>query len=76
MVEKINGLKTERLLKRVFDAIKFFNIQHKFESTRGELEQRIPEREELELKKEKLLKTSATLAKKHLFRQAYYRSCD
>jgi hypothetical protein len=44
----------------VFDAIRFHNIQEKFETARSELEQRIPEREELENKKERMIKTSAT----------------
>lgn len=76
MVEKIHGLKTERLVKRVFDAIRFHNVQDKFELAREELEVRIPEREALELKKEKLARASATQTKKHLLRQAYFRSCD
>lgn len=38
MVGNIEGLRTERLLKRCFDAIKFFNTQHKFETTRAQLE--------------------------------------
>ena len=76
MIEKIHGLKTERLIRRIFEAIKFHNIQGKFEMARDELEVKIPEREELEQKKEKLTKAAATQTKKHLMRQAYYRLCD
>ena len=64
MVEKLYGMKVERSLKQVFDAIRFHNIQEKFETARSELEKRIPEREELENKKERMIKTSATKQKK------------
>jgi hypothetical protein len=76
MVDKIHGIKTERLIKRIFDAIRFHNVQMKFETARDELEVKIPEREDLEMRKEKLIKAAATQTKKHLMRQAYYRSCD
>lgn len=36
------------LIKRVFDAIRFSNINDKFEKTRQELEDKIPIRQELE----------------------------
>ena len=38
MVSNIEGVKTERLLKQCFDAIRFANTQHKFETTRAMLE--------------------------------------
>ena len=38
MVSNMEGLRTERLLKQVFDAIKFYNTQQKFETTRATLE--------------------------------------
>ena len=76
MVANIEGVKTERLLKQVFDAIKFYNTQSKFESTRAMLESKIPEREELEYKKDCLEKQAATKTKYHMMRQAYLRYCD
>ena len=76
MVSNIEGVKTERLLKQCFDAIKFANTQHKFETTRAILEQKIPEREELEYKKECLEKQAATKTKYHAMRQCYLRHCD
>ena len=42
MVEKIEGTRTEMLIKRVFDAIRFSNVNNKFEATRQELEDKIP----------------------------------
>lgn len=48
MVEKIEGTRTEMLIKRVFDAIRFSNVNDKFEATRQELEDKIPIRQELE----------------------------
>jgi len=34
LVEKIEGSRTEMLIKRVFDAIRYSNVNDKFESTR------------------------------------------
>lgn len=42
LVEKIEGTRTEMLLKRVFDAIRYSNVNDKFEATRQELEDKIP----------------------------------
>jgi hypothetical protein len=42
LVEKIEGTKTEMLLKRVFDSIRYSNVNDKFEATRQELEDKIP----------------------------------
>mgnify|MGYP000099846225 CR=1 FL=1 len=42
MIEKIEGTRTEMLKKRVFDAIRFSNVNDKFEATRQELEDKIP----------------------------------
>ena len=52
----MEGVRTERLLKACFDAIRFGNTQRKFEETRAVLEAKIPEREELEYKKDCLAK--------------------
>lgn len=42
LVEKIEGTRTEMLLKKVFDAIRYSNVNDKFEATRLELEDKIP----------------------------------
>lgn len=76
MVSRIEGLRTERLLKRVFDGIRYHNISLKFEEAREVLREKIPERDELAVKKEKLLKVADKSAKRHLLRQTYYRFCD
>ena len=56
LVGNMEGVRTERLLKACFDAIRFGNTQRKFEETRAVLEAKIPEREELEYKKDCLAK--------------------
>jgi hypothetical protein len=58
MVQKIEGTRTEMLLKRCFDAIRYSNVNDKFEATRAELEDKIPIRQELERQKEELIKMS------------------
>ena len=42
LVEKIEGTRTEMLLKKVYDAIRYSNVNDKFEATRQELEDKIP----------------------------------
>ena len=76
MVANIEGVRTERLLKACFDAIKFSNTNDKFEKTRMMLESKIPEREELEYKRECLAKQTATKTKYNALRQAYLKHCD
>lgn len=76
MVENLEGIRAERLLKACFDAIRFGNTQNKFEQTRAILEQKIPEREELEYKLECLERQTATKTKYHALRQCYLRHCD
>lgn len=68
LVEKIEGTRTEMLLKRVFDAIRYSNVNDKFEATRQELEDKIPIRQELERQKEELIKMSNQKDKMQLFR--------
>lgn len=45
-------------MKKVFDSIRYSNINDKFEATRQELEDKIPIRQELERQKEELIKMS------------------
>lgn len=68
LVENIECVRKDRLLKQCFDAIKFSNTNNKFESTRAILESKIPEREELEYKRECLAKQTATKTKYHALR--------
>jgi hypothetical protein len=51
-------LRAEMLLKRVFDAVRYSNVNDKFEATRQELEDKIPLRQELERQKDELIKMS------------------
>lgn len=76
MVQKIEGTRTEMLLKRVFDAIRYSNVNDKFEATRQELEDKIPVRQELERQKDELIKLSAQKDKAQLFRNAVKRHQD
>ena len=76
LVANIEGVRTERLLKQCFDAIRFGNTQMKFEETRMMLEAKIPEREELEYKRECLAKQTATKTKYNALRKSYLKYCD
>lgn len=76
MVQKIEGTRTEMLIKRVFDAIRYSNVNDKFEATRQELEDKIPIRQELERQKDELIKLSAQKDKAQLFRNAVKRHQD
>jgi hypothetical protein len=46
-------------MKKVFDSIRFGNMQRKFEETRDILNEKIPEKQELEYRKECLIKNTA-----------------
>ena len=76
LVERISGVRTEKLLKKCFDAIKFSNIQYRYEETKEQLDKEIPIREELEKKKESLLKVNTSKDKYNLFRQLCIRCAD
>ena len=68
LVSKIEGTRTEMLIKKCFDAIRYSNINDKFMSTRNELEDKIPVRQELERQRDELIKLSAQQDKIQLFR--------
>lgn len=68
LVEKIEGVRTERLVKKVFDSIRFSAVQNKFEQTRSVLNDKIPEKLELEYKMECLKKNTAGQTKMHVLR--------
>jgi hypothetical protein len=74
-VENIFGVKTERLLQKCFNAIKFHNTQMRFETTRDMLESKIPERDALEYQKQALAKTMDTKAKVTAMRFLYNMGC-
>lgn len=76
LVAKIEGVRTERLVKKVFDSIRFSVVQNKFEQTRSVLNDKIPEKLELEYKMECLKKNTAGQTKMHVLRQCYLRHCD
>ena len=76
MVARQQGLRTGRLLKQCYDAIRYFNVQTKFENTRAELERKIPEKESLEYRRECLINNAAARTKIHAVRQFYLRHCD
>ncbi len=64
------------MLKQCFDAIRFGNIQRHYEETKTRLEQEIPVREELERKRDTLIKVNKTKDKYNLFRQCLIRYAD
>lgn len=76
MVDKIYGVRTEMLLKRCYDAIRYSNVNDKFEATRMELEEKIPIRQELERQKDELVKMSHQKDKIALFKKAFKRYQD
>ena len=61
-------MRDERLVKKVFDAIKYHNINRQYEETKEKLDKEIPVREDLERKRDTLIKTNKTKDKYHLFR--------
>jgi hypothetical protein len=76
LVDKIQAIRTERLVKKVFDSLRYGCVQAKFERTRAILEEKIPEKRELEYRKESLVKNTAAQTKIHVVRQWYFRNCD
>lgn len=52
MIERLQGVRTERLLKQVFDGIRYCNVLEKYEATKSRLGQEIPLRMELEVKRD------------------------
>jgi len=63
-------------VKKVFDSLRYGSVQAKFERTRAILEEKIPEKRELEYRKECLVKNTAAQTKIHVLRQWYLRNCD
>ena len=56
MIERLQGVRTERLMKRCWDAIRYCNVLERYEATRQRLGEEIPVREELERKRDTLIK--------------------
>ena len=76
MVSKIHGTRVERLLKQCYDAIRYHNVTVQYEETKQRLETEIPVREELERKRDTLIKVNRTKDKYNLFRQMCIRYAD
>ena len=76
IIDKIQGLRTERLMRKAFDAIRYGNMQQRFETTRDQLNERLPERQELEYRKDCIIKNTNTRTKAHVLRNCYLRNCD
>jgi hypothetical protein len=76
MVDKIEGTRTEMLLKRCFDALRYSVVNERFEATRQELEEKIPIRQGLERQKEELIKVSQQKDKVALLKNAFKRYQD
>jgi len=76
IVDKTYGLRQERLLKKTFDALRFSITQMRFEKTRNQLNAKLPERLELEFRKDCLIKNTNTRTKAHVLRNCYLRHCD
>ena len=68
LVDKIWYTRQERLLKQVFDALKYSAVNEKYERTKAELDKDVPIRLELEQKKETLIKVGKTRDKHHCLR--------
>ena len=52
MVERLQGVRAERLVKQCFDSIRYCNVLEKYETTKSKLGEEIPIREELERKRD------------------------
>ena len=76
MIERIQGVRTERLFKQCFDAIRFCNVLDKYEATQGRLDLETPRREELERKRDTLIKTHRTKDKYNVLRKWCIRVSD
>jgi len=68
LVSRLEGTRSDRLLRQCFDAIKYGNINRKYEETKEQLEREVPIREELEKKRDILIKVGVSKEKYNLFR--------
>lgn len=76
LVERLQGTRDERLVKKVFDGIRYHSINRQYEETKEKLDREIPVREELERKRDTLIKVNKTKDKYNLFRQMCIRYAD
>ena len=67
-MNKIWDTREDRLLKQVFDALKYSAVNEKYERAKAELDKDVPMRMELEQKKDTLLKVNKTRDKYHCIR--------
>ena len=76
MVERMQGVRAERLVKQCFDAIRYGNVLEKYEATRNRLGNEIPIREELERKRDLMIKNHRNKDKYHALRRCCIRYAD
>lgn len=76
MVDRLQGVRAERLVKQCFDAIKYCNVLEKYEATRAKLGEEIPVREDLERKRDQLIKMHKNKDKYNILRKWCIRVSD
>lgn len=76
MIERLQGVRTERSVKQCFDAIRYCNVLEKYEATRARLGEEIPIREELERRRDTLIKHNRTKDKYNQLRKWCIRVSD
>lgn len=69
-------MRIERLLRKCFDAIRYGNLLVRYESTRDVLKEKLPERNELEYRRDCIVKNSNSRTKLQVLRNCYLRHCD
>ena len=76
MIERLQGVRAERLVKQCYDAIRYCNVLEKYEQTRAKLGEEIPIREELERKRDSLIKMHRNKDKYNMLRKWCIRVSD
>lgn len=76
MIERLQGVRAERLVKQCFDAIRYCNVLEKYEATKAKLGEEIPIREELERKRDTLIKCHRNKDKYNMLRKWCIRVSD
>jgi len=76
MIERLQGVRAERLAKQCFDAIKYCNVLEKYEETKFKLGEEIPIREELERKRDQMIKNHRIKDKYNILRKWCIRVSD
>jgi len=76
MIERLQGVRAERLVKQCFDAIRYCNVLEKYEVTKAKLGEEIPIREELERKRDNMIKMHRNKDKYNALRKWCIRVSD